>query len=139
MSLHKLIRFGLTGGVVFCVDVLLVWAFSRWFAPTVAVTLAYALAVALHFCLNKWWVFGSFERAMGREIWRYLIVVFACWACTISIVQIVMAWIYPNVVIAKILAVPPSTLLGYLLMRSFVFRAGRDAPATETVPTKFSA
>lgn len=121
-TLKKGFRFCLVGGFVFCVDLGMLWLLSRFATPTVAVTGAYVVAVTVHFSLNKWWVFKSRDSEYGRQLLRYALTVFACWACTVCVFTLSLRSLTANIFLAKLMAIPPTTLLGFVLMRTFVFR-----------------
>jgi len=120
----RVVRFCVVGGVVFAVDFGAIWMFKQFLPRLVAVAIAYLIAVAIHYSLNKWWVFGAGQRFCGRELARYGLMVAACWLLTILTVAGALRLLTDNVFIAKGLAIPPTMVLGFVMMRSFVFRAG---------------
>ena len=97
---------------------LLIWVMPR----LAAVAVAYLLAVALHFGLNRWWVFAATASPAANQLKRYALVVAACWACTVGVTAFALATVTANVFVAKLAALPCATLLGFFLMRGFVFR-----------------
>lgn len=115
-------RFGFVGALVFGIDFGALWLFKQFVPRLVAVSLAYFLAVAVHFSLNKWWVFRAQANVRGMEVARYVFTVFVCWLCTVGGVWLALRFATNNVFVAKLLAIPPATLLSFLLMRRFVFR-----------------
>ena len=121
-TIGKGIRFGLVGGFVCLVDLAMLWLFSRFTPPVVAVSVAYFIAVTVHFCLNKWWVFRNQSTAVGAQVLKYALTVAACWLCTVAVFSLSLRWVTMNIFIAKIIAVPPTTLLSFVMMRWFVFR-----------------
>ena len=129
-------RFCLTGGFVFAADYALLWLFSRMLPPVAAVSVAYLLAVSIHFCLNKCWVFKCRQPDLAGQLLRYGLTGLACWLCTVAFFSLSLHACTSNIYLAKAIAIPPTTLLGFLLMRSFVFRqqappqpsAGASAP-----------
>ena len=120
--IKKLGRFCAVGGLVCGLDLFLVWSLNHWFLAQVAVSIAYFVAVTVHFCLNKWWVFENRDVQYAAQILRYGFVVLACWLCTLFILTACLHFVTSNVVLAKVLAIPPTTILGFLLMKLFVFR-----------------
>jgi putative flippase GtrA len=124
-ALQRPIRFCLVGAAVFALDFFLIWILHRLMPKLLAVSIAYVVAVTVHFCLNRWWVFAAAQDPPARQLARYVPTVAACWACTVGIVWLSLRTLSPNVFLAKALAIPPATLLGFLLMRFFVFRAAR--------------
>jgi putative flippase GtrA len=104
------------------IDLGLVWLLSGLVRPLVAVSIAYLSAVCCHFLLNKKWVFQCRRNDYFRQLIQYFAAVVASWATTITIVQLCLSSLTSNVLIAKLFAVPPATLVTFLLMRLFVFR-----------------
>ena len=115
-------RFGVVGVLVFGIDFAALWLFKHFVPRLVAVSLAYFLAVATHFSLNKWWVFRAQASVRGMELARYVLTVVVCWLCTISVVWLALQFVTNNVFVAKLIAIPLASLLSFLLMRGFVFR-----------------
>ena len=115
-------RFGIVGVLVFGIDFAALWLFKHFVPRLVAVSLAYFLAVAIHFSLNKWWVFRAQANVRGMELARYVLTVLVCWLCTVGVVWLALRFATNNVFVAKLLAIPPATLLSFLLMQRFVFR-----------------
>src|SRR4051812_22798180 len=68
----RLLRFGVTGGLVTLVFMGLNWCFEPRLGADLAYLAAYPLAVILHFCLNKWWTFGDQGAVKTRQLSEYL-------------------------------------------------------------------
>jgi putative flippase GtrA len=121
--MRRAFKFCTVGALVFGLDFAAVWMLKQLMPALMAVSIAYIVAVAFHFCLNKWWIFAAETRFCAMEMARYVIAVMACWSCTIVVVILALRTLTSNVMVAKALAVLPTTLLGFGLMRWFVFRA----------------
>jgi putative flippase GtrA len=121
-GVKKLLRFCVVGGVVAVFDFGLIWIFVHAIPRLAAVAVAYLLAVALHFCLNRWWVFAAADVPAASQLPPYFLTVLACWLCTVGVAALTLATFTDNVFVAKSLAIPCATLLGFVLMRRFVFR-----------------
>lgn len=115
-------RFCVVGALVAGVDFGALWAFQSFLPKLVAVSLAYFIAVATHYALNKWWVFRAEANVRAAEVVRYVLMVIVCWLCTVGVVWLALRFATSNVFVAKLLAIPPATLLSFVLMRRFVFR-----------------
>ena len=118
----RLLRFCTVGAAVAAIDFGLVWLLSGRLPPLIAVSIAYFTAVCCHFLLNKMWVFQCRRSDYVRQIIEYSSVVVASWVTTIAIVHLCLSNITTNLLIAKLFAVPPATLIAFLLMQLFVFR-----------------
>ena len=110
------------GAAVFGVDFAALWLFQNYLPRLFAVSVAYLIAVCTHYTLNKWWVFESKLTVHGAELTRYIVMVAACWLCTVVMVWLALRIVTGNIFVAKALAIPPATFLGFALMRGFVFR-----------------
>ena len=120
--LGKAVKFCVVGALVCAVDFAAIWWLQQLLPRLAAVSIAYFIAVAVHFFLNKWWVFGARANLHAAELGRYVLTVLACWLCTVVIVSFALNFATDNVFIAKAVAIPRTTVLGFLLMRFFVFR-----------------
>jgi putative flippase GtrA len=110
------------GGSVAVVDFSTVWLLSRLLQALVAVSIAYFVGVTCHFLLNKFWVFQCRRNDYVRQLMQYFTVVLSSWLTTLGTVQLCLATITNDVLIAKLFAVPPATLVGFVLMQFFVFQ-----------------
>ena len=115
-------KFCAVGLLVAGVDFGALWLFQNYLPRLAAVSLAYFVAVAAHFALNKWWVFRAVANVRAPEVARYVFTVFVCWLCTVGVVWLALRLATSSVFVAKLMAIPPATLLSFVLMRKFVFR-----------------
>jgi putative flippase GtrA len=72
---RRVVRFGIVGGVVMGVFTGLNWLLAPKLGQDPAFLVAYVPAVALHFCLNKWWTFGCTRQDAGRQAGEYFAMV----------------------------------------------------------------
>jgi len=120
------------GATVAAIDFGVVWLLSGRLPPLIAVSIAYFTAVCCHFLLNKMWVFQCQRSDYIRQLIQYSAVVGASWLTTLTIVHLCLSSFTTNLLIAKLFAVPPATLIAFLLMHLFVFRRP-DKPAPDTL------
>lgn len=71
----KLIRFGVVGLTVMGVFMALNWWLAPMLGRQAGFIVAYIPAVALHFCLNKFWTFGCVRRDAARQVSEYVFMV----------------------------------------------------------------
>jgi putative flippase GtrA len=114
------------GAAVASIDFGLVWLLIGHLPPLIAVSLAYFTAVCCHFLLNKMWVFQCRRSDYIRQLIEYSAAVIASWVTTLTIVHLCLSSFTSNVLIAKLFAVPPATLIAFLLMQLFVFRRPKN-------------
>jgi putative flippase GtrA len=72
---RRMLRFGIVGGLVMLVFTGLNWLLAPLLGEDPAFLTAYVPAVALHFCLNKWWTFGCTRQDSGRQLREYFAMV----------------------------------------------------------------
>jgi putative flippase GtrA len=125
----KFIRFCTVGSTVALIDFSMVFVFSRFLPPLIAVTIAYFIGVTCHFLLNKFWVFRCQRSDYVRQLLQYSAVVGSSWLITLGVVHICLSTFTANILIAKLCAIPCATLSGFLLMQLFVFRRSHQPSA----------
>lgn len=118
---RRVARFAVVGATVMLVFTGLNWLFGRWVSATVAFLLAYPPAVALHFCLNKWWTFGCERTDTTKQVGEYLAMV----ALTF-VVQYAFFWLAHHVVglpgwLSAGFANAAQMVLTFLIMQRRVF------------------
>jgi putative flippase GtrA len=119
------------GGTVALIDFSMVFLFSRFLPPLIAVTIAYFIGVSCHFLLNKFWVFRCQRSDYVRQLLLYSAVVGSSWLITLGVVHFCLSTFTSNILIAKLCAIPCATLSGFLLMQMLVFRRSRHSDAKE--------
>ncbi len=129
-KIFRFLRFCIVGTTVATIDFGLVWLLSGRMPALLAVSIAYFTAVSCHFLLNKMWVFKCRRSDYVRQLLQYFVVVIASWSITITIVHLCLSSFTSNVLIAKLFAVPPATLLAFLLMQLLVFRSPNNVSKT---------
>lgn len=127
----KFIRFCTVGSTVAFIDFSMVFLFSRFLPPLVAVTIAYFIGVTCHFLLNKFWVFRCQRSDYLRQLLQYSAVVGSSWLITLGVVHGCLSTFTSNVLVAKLCAIPCATLSGFLLMQLFVFKRSQRPEAAE--------
>lgn len=90
----------------------------------VAVTLAFFLATALQFFLNRQWSFRAFHRAAIVQAPVYAIVTIVNWLIALAIVEIGVATFHLDPLVAKAVSIPPTAIAGFLGNRYLTFGPG---------------
>jgi putative flippase GtrA len=117
----QLIRFCVVGGSVALIDLTIVWISSHLLPALFAVSLGYFTGVICHFLLNKFWVFRCNSQQYRRQLALYLLHMVLYWLMTILIVSLVLS-ISGNVVVARVISIPPMTLFTFCFLRFVVFK-----------------
>jgi putative flippase GtrA len=132
--IFRFVRFATVGGGVAVIDFGGLAIFSRFFAPLIAVTFAYFIAVTCHFLLNKFWVFRCRRKDYAKQLVQYGAVILNNWLITIVVVQTCLSTFTSNVLIAKLCAIPCATLCNFLLMQMVVFRSHQPEKNISEIP-----
>lgn len=117
------IRYLLVGGATFvCYFAFLGLLFSLLGLPyPLAVAIAYAIAVALHFLANRSYTFDAASASAAPQLTRYVAVVVLNYTVQLGIIFLaydVAGW---NFYVAAFLAILATLVSGFLLMKSWVF------------------
>ncbi len=107
------------------IDFGLFWALLRLqVRPPAAVTLAYWLATAVQFYLNRHWTFRAFERAAAVQAGMYVAVTVINWLVALLFVEAGTHVFHLTPLLAKALSIPPSAVVGFAGNRYLTFGAG---------------
>jgi putative flippase GtrA len=125
----QLMRFCAVGGSVAVIDLSVVWISSHFLPALVDVSLGYVIGVTCHFLLNKFWVFRCKSQQYRRQVAFYLLHIALYWLLTMLIVSLVLSLTHANVVIARVISIPPMTLYTFCFLRFVIFNKGRQGRA----------
>jgi len=125
----QFIRFCTVGGTVAVIDLAVVWITSHLLPALVAVSLGYITGVTCHFLLNKFWVFRCDSQQYRRQVALYLLQVALCWLMTMLIVSLILSMTAANVVVARVISIPPTSLFTFFFLRFVVFGKARNRPS----------
>lgn len=126
---QRLVRFLVVGGSAYAVQWTMMKLFAAVFSTNVAFTLSFLSSTATHYALNRFWALPSSRRDSGRQFLEYAgtaalsyLVNFALFRTCIDVLGLGELW-------ATAIAVPPSTVLVFLILNFRVFRAGAPTPS----------
>lgn len=123
----RFIRFIVVGGTAYVVQWLTMKLFAPWFATNIAFTLSFICSTTTHYSLNRFWALPSVRTDSWRQFGEYLataclsyVINFGLFRLCIDVFGLGKLW-------ATAIAVPPSTLVVFLLLHFRVFRHHRGA------------
>lgn len=122
---RQFVAYAVVGVVGTLLDVGLFWTFLRlgvWTA--LAVTLAFFLATAVQFFLNRQWSFRAVHRPAIVQAPVYVIVTIVNWLIALAIVEIGTATFHLAPLVAKAISIPPTALAGFVGNRYLTFGPG---------------
>ncbi|MCX6955665.1 MAG: GtrA family protein [Verrucomicrobia bacterium] len=121
-------RFLIVGGTSFCVQVATMKLFSLGLGTDVAFTLAFLCSSATHYTLNRFWALPSARADTWRQLREYLGTVAISWVINFGVFHLCLDVIGLEKTWATAVAVPPSTIVVFLLLNYRVFRAKTVGP-----------
>ncbi len=129
----KVTRAATTGAAVAVLNFVSLWIFVHIFGPKVSFSLAFLIAVAAHFTLSKLWTFRDRSADWGRQIWQYLVVAAISYVFQLAAFQSALSFLGLHVFAANAVAIVVGTMIGFLLMHSWVF-SGSQVPRSPVSP-----
>ena len=124
----QFITYASIGGFVQVVDIGLFRTFLAARAvPELAATAAGAVAMVVHFSLNKYVNFRNHDRPVYRQAGTYLVVGFIWWVVTLTIIASLTRLFGVPPLYAKLVAVAVNFPVGYLAHRHLTFGKGITA------------
>jgi putative flippase GtrA len=122
LSQHSAVRFLIVGGVSLSVDegmLFLLHGVAGVWLP-LATLLAFAVAFGVNFGLNRGWAFSARDGAVGRQVWRYLMLVAVNLGVTVvgvpALTALGVLYLISKLVVAGLLAI-----MNYFVSRRWIF------------------
>lgn len=119
----RFMRFLVVGGTAYGVQVLAIKLFLLWLGTNLAFTLSFACSTLTHYSLNRFWALPSPRRDTARQAREYLGAVVLSYVMNLSVFHLCVDGFGMGKVLATAVAVPPSTVVVFLLLNYRVFRA----------------
>jgi putative flippase GtrA len=124
---RRVLRFLVVGGgsagVQFAVLALLRGAMGE----TLAFSLSWVVSTMTHYLANRFWALPSARTDSGRQLGEYLFAVGLSYVINLAAFKACTAWLGLGMMWAAFWAIPPSTVVVFLILNYRVFRAGRPA------------
>jgi len=119
----RFINYLLVGGLSAVVHFVVLWFLRDRLNSDLAFSIAYSLSVVTHYLLLRFWALPSARRDTTQQFGEYLLAIGVSYAINIAAFKVAHDVIGLSVMWAAFWAVPPSTLIIYLLLNFRVFRA----------------
>jgi len=121
----RFLRFFAVGGCGFIVQLASLRGLKDLLAARLAFSVAFALSVASHYLLNRFWALPSPRRDSGRQFLEYAATIAISYAISFGCFNLFFGLFHLGVMWATALAVPPSTLAVFLLLNYRVFKPAK--------------
>lgn len=110
------------GGTAFVVQLSALAAGKRILPPDAAFTISFVLATATHYSLNRFWALPSARRDAVQQLVEYLATAGVSYLINLGLFRLALSVVGLSVMWSAFVAVPPSTLVVFLLLNYRVFR-----------------
>ena len=118
----RFLRFLTVGGCAAVVDFGALGVLRGWIPPTAAFSSAYVAGAVTHFLLNKHWTFRCARADLAKQVLEYLGVISITYLVQLAGFKVGLVLFKQNIYLAKVIAVPPGTIVGYFLLKMHVFK-----------------
>lgn len=118
---RRVARFAVVGGTVMVLFSALNWFLGQWLGRQAAFLVSYPPAIALHFCLNKWWTFGCQRTDAARQIGEYLVMVAVTFLLQWAVFTALSAWTPLSGWLAAAMANAAQMIVTFVIMQRKVF------------------
>lgn len=115
-------RFIVVGGTAYAVQWLTMKLFAPWFATNIAFTLSFICSTTTHYLLNRFWALPSVRTDSWRQLGEYLATACVSYVINFGLFRLCIDVFGLGKLWATAIAVPPSTLVVFLLLNFRVFR-----------------
>jgi putative flippase GtrA len=119
---RRFVRFLGVGGLSAAAQFSVLWLLVDRVRADVGFTVAYAVSVVTHYLLAKFWALPSERQDAARQLAEYLGVVVISYAINLGAFKLCHDGLGLSVMWATAAAVPPATVVVFLLLNFRVFR-----------------
>lgn len=121
-TLLRLMRFLVVGGGTLGVQLAVMWLLAGRLNETLAFSIAWMVSTATHYLANRFWALPSSRHDAAKQFGEYLLTIGLSWVINTVAFELLRA-AGMNQYWAAACAVPPSTVVVFLMLNYRVFRA----------------
>ncbi|MEO5958072.1 MAG: GtrA family protein [Opitutaceae bacterium] len=118
----RFVRFLVVGGGSALIQFAVLWWLKQRMGDTMAFTISWTISTATHYLLNRFWALPSTRQDSVRQLGEYLFAVGVSYGINLTAYKICRSTLGFNVMWSAFWAIPPSTLVVFLLLNYRVFR-----------------
>jgi putative flippase GtrA len=118
----RFFRFLAVGGTAYLVQMASMKLFLNWLGTNPAFTLSFLCSTSTHYTLNRFWALPSTRSDTFRQLGEYLATAALSFAINFSLFRLCLDVFGLDKLWSTAVAVPPSTLVVFLLLNYCVFR-----------------
>ena len=122
-SLLRVVRFLAVGGATAIWQVAILWVLKHWMSETLAFSLSWVISTATHYLANRYWALPSARLDSAKQFGEYLFTVAVSYVLNLIVFKLCREGLGMPAEWAALCAIPPSTIVVFLLLNFRVFRA----------------
>ena len=119
----RVLRFLVVGGGSAGVQFLVLALLKEWMAETLAFSISWVVSTATHYLANRFWALPSGRGDAARQFGEYLFAVALSYVINLGAFKLCTEVFGLGVMWAAFWAIPPSTVVVFLILNYRVFRA----------------
>jgi putative flippase GtrA len=96
---------------------------KAWMEPTLAFSVSWVVSTTTHYLANRFWALPSARHDTGKQLGEYLVAVGLSYVINLGAFRLCHTVIGMSVMWAAFWAIPPSTVVVFLILNYRVFRA----------------
>lgn len=119
----RLVRFLVVGGGTALLQVMVIAALKRWMGETAAFSISWVVSTATHYLANRYWALPSARHDTSKQFGEYLVTVALSYLINLAAFKVCRDGLGLSVEWSTLVAIPPSTIVVFLMLNYRVFRA----------------
>ena len=119
----RLLRFLVVGGGTALLQVAVIAVLKRFMSETLAFSISWVASAGTHYLANRFWALPSARHDTAKQFGEYLFTLAVSYLINLGAFKLVRETLGLGVEWATRLAIPPSTIVVFLLLNYRVFRA----------------
>ena len=124
---RRAVRFLVVGGGSAAVQFAVLALLREAMGATAAFSISWVVSTATHYLANRFWALPSARTDAGKQFGEYLVAVGLSYVINLAAFKACTVWLGLGVMWAAFWAIPPSTVVVFLILNYRVFRGGRGA------------
>jgi putative flippase GtrA len=118
----RFLRFLSVGGFAAVVQFLTLNVFRSWFGPNLAFNCSFVCSTSTHYLMNRFWALPSDRNDAWKQFTEYLVTSSISWGINFTLYKICLDLVGLSVMWSAVVALPPSTVVVFLILNYRVFR-----------------
>ena len=119
----RIARFLIVGGGTALLQMAIVWALKRQVPERLAFTISWVISTAVHYLANRFWALPSSRHDAGKQFGEYLFTIAVSYVINLLAFEFCRRVLGLGMEMSTLCAIPPSTVVVFLLLNYRVFRA----------------